>query len=185
MSRFWKLVSRLRNNKKSDPESYVLNNEKGVESRNMEEFKCNWVNFYQKLYSRPLDKSSSLVDATIARNKLRSTLPSQNGPLSYDVSIKEFEYAMKVQKNGKASGYDGITHEQLKRAPKEVKCRLRWIISNIFKYEIDPVQLKVNIINPLLKDSDSNIRDPINYRPISLVSQIIKIYETIISTRFK
>ena len=46
-----------------------------------------------------------------------------------------------------------------------------------------PPDLKRTVLRPFLKDSTKDASDPSNYRPISLLNSIMKIYESVICGR--
>lgn len=86
-------------------------------------------------------------------------------------------------KNGKSSGVDEIPYEVLKYdcvIDSEVIHRLFMLC---FESHIIPSVWRQAIICPILKDSNSDPRVPLNYRGISLLSTIYKMYSSILNHR--
>jgi hypothetical protein len=85
-------------------------------------------------------------------------------------------------KNTRASGFDEITTKTLKLCAKSICGPLSHIINLSFTGGIFPEELKISIVKPLFKKGDKS--DPNNYRPITIVPILSKIFEKAISHRF-
>ena len=84
-------------------------------------------------------------------------------------------------KSGKASGVDGIVSEILKRGGEEM-LKLTWkLCSEVFEAERVPRDWTRGLIFPLFKGGDKLSTD--NYRGISLLSIIGKLYASILNQR--
>ena len=84
-------------------------------------------------------------------------------------------------KNIKSSGYEGISNEILKCCPPIVEHYPAKRINKCIFQEIFPDCLKKNTVLPLNKTGDKN--QPGNYRPISLISQLSKVFEKVLLKR--
>ena len=60
---------------------------------------------------------------------------------------------------------------------------LHKIIVIFWKLKSVPPTLKICILVPLLKDVNGDIHDCGNYRPIALMSNLLKLYQSILNTR--
>ena len=81
-------------------------------------------------------------------------------------------------KNKSSYGYDCISNLLLKRAKNELIKPLTLIINQTINTGIFPEQLKISKVKPLFKKGDSTLFS--NYRPISLLPSISKIFEYVI-----
>ncbi|MCG8045103.1 MAG: reverse transcriptase family protein, partial [Candidatus Thiodiazotropha endolucinida] len=100
---------------------------------------------------------------------------SLNGPISYD----EVHAAVYRAKLRKATGIDNISSEILRN-----ECcidLLFKIISYCFEHGCIPSEWARGVIKPLSKGDDP--RNPLNYRPITLISIPCKIYANILNAR--
>ena len=94
-------------------------------------------------------------------------------------------------KRHKSPGFDGLTSEDFlslipKDSPKDepnTEAKLSAlnyifaILENFWFNETVPRDFKRTILRPFLKNEDKDHSDPDNYRPISLLNALMKIYE--------
>ncbi|GBP75022.1 LINE-1 reverse transcriptase homolog [Eumeta japonica] len=124
--------------------------------------------YYKKLYeSTTAEKEIELLEI--------SFVPS--------IMQEEIEFALETQRDDKAPGPDGISNEVLKRAKHVITPILKDIFNDIIDSETIPQQwTKSNIIFLYKKGDQYDIG---NYRPISLMSNIYKIFAKIILKRME
>lgn len=84
-------------------------------------------------------------------------------------------------KNNKSPGEDGITCEILKKAKEQVASIIADIINKHIQEETFPNEMKHSQIIPIYKAGDKE--NPGNYRPISLLTTMSKIFETVLKNR--
>ena len=88
---------------------------------------------------------------------------------------------LRITKNIKMShskGYDCLSTEHLKLINKDISKCLTLIINQSLNSGIFPDKLKIAKVTPILKNGDKQIIT--NYRPISVLPVISKIFETVI-----
>lgn len=91
---------------------------------------------------------------------------------------KEIQQIIKDLKNTKSTGYDEINTTVLKHVSEYISPILSYLINISVEYGIFPEELKISIVKPLYKkDNKENIN---NYRPVSLISILAKVYEKVI-----
>ena len=81
-------------------------------------------------------------------------------------------------KNKKSYGHDYLSNILLKRAQATLVKPLTFLINQTLTTGIFPRELKISRVKPLFKKGDPMLFS--NYRPISLLSSISKIYEYVI-----
>lgn len=101
--------------------------------------------------------------------------------LNTDVTEAEVAASVRRLKRGKAVGSDGLCAEVLKEGgPAMLQClheliRLVWLGGEV------PMDWLRGIVVPLHKDGDK--RQPLNYRPITLLSIVGKVYTSVLCAR--
>lgn len=93
----------------------------------------------------------------------------------------EVKKLIRELKSNKAPGIDDITSEILKHNAIALAPALTIIVNKIFETSTCPRAFKVAIIKPLYKNGDKTL--PENYRPISLITSLAKIFEKILKVR--
>ena len=101
-----------------------------------------------------------------------------------NTSPQEIRKTIKTVCARKAPGYDGIQNILLKNLSKKSIAQLTYIINAIFKYEYFPKYWKRANVIPIPKPGKDK-KDPVNYRPISLLPTLSKITEKIILRKLK
>lgn len=81
----------------------------------------------------------------------------------------------------KAPGHDGIRAETLKEVSREISEPLAFLFNKCIEIGYFPKAFKIGIIKPLYKGGDRT--ELVNYRPISLISSVAKIFEKILKFR--
>ena len=155
MKQFWKLARKLNTqNVQNDTTDYI-----SVDK---------WVEHFQGLLH-------SNVKRPFPENK-------ENGPLDYTISEIELSHALKALKPGKSPGLDNITNEMLYAAisvyPKA--------FLNLFNCILNEgggctESCGMSILVPIHKEGNPD--DPSNYRGISLLSCLAKLFYTILNNR--
>jgi hypothetical protein len=103
--------------------------------------------------------------------------------LDADITESEVQTAIKKLKNNKAAGPDGIVAELIKLAETKVVKYLTKLFNKIFQSGTFPLEWTRSIIVPLHKKGDKSLPD--NYRGISLLSTVSKVYTSVLNNRLK
>lgn len=122
--------------------------------------------FYENLYS-----SNNQLDSTELNNS--DSVPS--------ILLEEINKAIETQKKDKAPGPDEISNELLSDCKNDMAPLLKYIFNDILHTEKIPTQWTTSTIILLHKKGDRNEMN--NYRPISLMSNIYKVFAKIILWR--
>lgn len=98
-----------------------------------------------------------------------------------EIVIEEVELALKQMKNNRAGGEDNIIAEMLKESNITTKQQLRRLFNNCLNQGKIPTDWENSITILIYKKGDPT--DLENYRPISLLSQVYKLFMRIITNR--
>ena len=102
--------------------------------------------------------------------------------LNNDFTIIELNKLINKLKNNKASGIDNIINEFLKFSPVSYKNLLIKLFNIILKTGIIPSDWCLSFINPIYKQKGEK-SDPNNYRGISIISCLGKLFTALINER--
>ena len=107
---------------------------------------------------------------------------SINERINKDFTFAEIKEIMKKLKNNKACGIDNVINEYLKNCSDNVVCLIVDLFNLVLKSGIVPTAWCIGIIQPLYKNKGS-VNDPNNYRGISLLSVIGKLFTSCLNHR--
>ena len=95
-----------------------------------------------------------------------------------DFTTEDVETAIKELKNGSASGPDGVPAVLLKNCSQALAGPLASMWRRSFREGVVPTFYKMSLVSPLHKKGDKIT--PGNYRPVSLTSHIVKVFERVL-----
>ncbi len=127
-----------------------------------------WIDFHKTILPA-LNSTSKLYEG----NKCTE--------LEQPITKHELIKAIRKSPLSKSVGPDGIQNEFIKYLPAVGIDNLLGIFNNIFGIEKPPADWIQSITAMIYKKGDS--KDPMNYRPISLLNHLLKIFTQIIQTR--
>ena len=130
-----------------------------------------WTDYFKKLYNPPLISGRIQYDEPLRINY----------ELDRDFTMDELLYVINKRKNNKQPGVDGIPYEFFKFATPPFLEKLLNILNKMFEKGKLPDCFKQSIIFPLYKKGDRN--EVTNYRGISFINTISKIYAGLINER--
>ena len=115
------------------------------------------------------------IDNNIKSNRVRDTM------VITPTDTQEVAKILKHLKNKKSSGHDGISNEILKCCSPVVEPILAKTFNEMIEYSTYPDWMKLAKVTPLYKKGDRSL--PENYRPISLISSLSKVFEKLLLKR--
>ena len=144
---------------------------------------------FSELYNRPEEVADSTTFAEHVKsavNDIESRMFSHNQEpnkmLNQVISYDEVENVVRKLKIKKSCGIDGIPNEVLKS--NSIILLLWKLLDKCFEYSRTPSVWLKSIISPIQKgDRDPYI--PLNYRGISLLSTVSKVYTSVLNNRLK
>lgn len=148
-----------------------IKNKHGIIVTDKQEIKREIQKFYEQLY--------------------QTTIPNQVRPLKHiinvgsedipEISPSEIEYALQQMKNGKSPGEDRITPEMLKMGGKALIETIGVLLNKcLMEGKIPEAWRNAEVVLIYKKGDYTNIE---NYRPISLLSHLYKLFTRIINNR--
>jgi hypothetical protein len=117
----------------------------------------------------------------------RFLLGGQGGGFNTDISTytspREIRNVMRGLRNGEAVGYDDINNSLLKNLSCKALVFLTFLFNGCLKLSYFPSKWKHSKVIPIPKPNKDH-SDPSNFRPISLLSSISKVFERVLLKRF-
>lgn len=166
-------VERLRNIKNSDPRRYwkIINNTsktKHTTDASLEDLH----NFFKKVNYQEEHNANIEINYN----------EDLNEELNSIITIEEIEKAVKSLKNNKASGIDNILNEHIKYTFTYLKHIYHKLFNLVFDYGTVPESWTIGIIKPIYKNKGEK-NNPENYRPITLLSCMGKLFTCVLNNR--
>lgn len=134
-----------------------------------------WREFFEELYNHDQPHTQYEDPPSVA--------PPRFSMSDNESTIQEVKAAIQTLKNGKVPGTDQITAEAIKAGGDILLHRLHILLQTIRRTEQVPTAWKKAIVIPIHKKGDS--RECKNYRGISLLSIVGKIFTKIIQSRLQ
>ena len=98
-----------------------------------------------------------------------------------NTTTEEINKIFRNLKNKKSTGHDGISHEILKCCSPIIEPYVADVFNKCLEQSIFPEPLKKARVIPLFKKGDRS--NPENYRPISLLTSLSKVFEKVLCKR--
>ena len=166
------IYSKSNNNKKINHISYLLNSDRVInDTKNIaDSFNHYYINVAKNLPKDIIQPNTKfkekIIDKTMFMQKANNT---------------EILKVINSLKENKANGYDNILAKTLKIIKDYIAQPLVHIFNLIIETEKFPEQLKTAVVVPIYKAGDKH--DCQSYRPISLLSDVSKIFEKLLKIR--
>ena len=140
---------------------------------------CNFYDYFKELNN--VDHTVSDCVQTKIENWESSEVCVSDETLDSEITMKELEHAIGKLKRNKANGLDNILNEFLIFGGTQLKIVLLKLFNKILETGLFPSVWASGEIIPIFKSGDPNI--PSNYRGITLVSCLAKLFTNIINLR--
>ena len=176
IKRTWQVISETlnRNKRKHDmPSLFTHEGRDLVDSTEIANaFNTYFANIGKNLSSQ-IDQNNVIADY-----KQYLTSPTRE-TLKFECITKDYTIkAIDNLENKNSSGHDGISNTLLKTIKNDISQSLTIIINQMMTTGIFPDAFKLSKVIPLFKKGDSSLL--VNYRPISLLPTISKVFERVI-----
>ena len=184
---FWKYINELGPKKKVNVPLEVLNSENKICSDTKTVLQI-WKNDFESLFQNKMAEHVfddnfyiHLINERNIQENAASTMIDNDSLLNKQIDFIEVKNVVMNAKNKKAVGIDKIPYEILKF--DNVINFLTDLFKKIFQFGIMPSDWYKAIIVPIPKNSSDDPRVPLNYRGISLLSNVYKMYSSVLNNR--
>jgi Reverse transcriptase (RNA-dependent DNA polymerase)/Endonuclease-reverse transcriptase len=171
---FFRVIKTLRKQKISN--ALQIKNKQGDIKRGDKEIMDRWREYFEELLNVENTQEVDEIDEDILDEKQEEMEEER-------ITTEEVKDAVKQLKRGKAAGYDSITAEMLQNLGKAGLEFLTELYNKIWREETIPKDWEIGIVIPLFKKGDNT--DCNNYRGITLLSSVLKVYERILEQRLR
>ncbi|XP_053391424.1 uncharacterized protein LOC128554201, partial [Mercenaria mercenaria] len=163
-----------------DEQGHVVTDENVVSDR----WKCDFANLYngddnEEFDNRFYDRAK--IHRQLLELNIVDPLYTPNEQLKNNITLEEIVKIVMSANSKSACGIDNIPYAVLKYPP--VIAALHKLFQLVFDTNIIPSEWRKSVIFPILKDKNSDKRLPLNYRGVSLLSCISKLYSSFINKR--
>lgn len=158
-------------------EIIALKNEEGRVITDRDELLKTAEKYYEKLYETKVENQ------TIVTNETNKKLVNVNSEELPNINEDEIKKAINKMKNGKSPGSDEIIAEMIKQGGDVLVKEFKKLFNMCLEKNEIPKEWDDAIIILIYKKGDK--MDLNNYRPISLLSQIYKLFTSILTSRLE
>ena len=181
---FWRSIKNMGRKSKKDIPLEVYDDENNILFE-LDDVLGKWGTEFGSLFSNTEidDEQQRFCEEIATRNRQfeAELVHDSNSMLNEPFTFTEVRKIITVGKNNKAPGLDGIVHEVL----KNTTCMrlLLELFNRCLESGLLPSPWLKAVIKPIPKNPKSDPRVPLNYRGISLLPTIAKIYSALLSGR--
>lgn len=171
--------------------TYKFEEQKKLKNLRQNDSKLFWKSIKKrnKIEKQPINELynhfKNINESTVTFENIASPhIPNFNDSLILNDKITKDKImqAIRKLKNGKSPGIDQITNEYIKTSVHIFLPVYEDLFNTILDTGIFPSQWSIGIISPIYKGKGSN-EDPSNFRPISLLSCLGKVFTSILNSR--
>ena len=182
---FWKKVNNLGvcSGRKPNNIPHEVLDENGDVITDIELVMTKWQNDFSHLYNQTNVQADDAAMADLGDVNEPIDLEDGGSEINGDISREDVEIALKLAKKGKAVGNDEI--------PVEVLCNkisadfLCIFFQKCYRHGISPSEWAKGIISPIPKSNTTDVRDPMQYRGLTITSCVYKLFCSILHSCLK
>ncbi|VDI10630.1 Hypothetical predicted protein [Mytilus galloprovincialis] len=181
---FWRLISR-RKGRKTNQILEILHDNRQCKSP--EDISNAFADFYAGV-NTPTENAKFDSDfkayVTEFVDRTLESCAKYNGLLpGGEINIAEIETAIRNLKLQKAPGYDKLQNEHVRYSGSKLQTVILRIVNSVIRFGRIPLCWKHGLLIPLYKGNGKCKLAPENYRPISLLPILYKLFETVLKKR--
>ena len=179
---FWNKIKKLGPQKSNISDQVLLDDGSLTSDKNTVFQK--WVNDFKGLYNKDVEDNNDIKYNIIQLEKSHMELfdiPDNESVLNSHITPQEVHLAVRKLQNNKSVGLDRIPNEVLKMPG--ILQTLSLLFNNCFTHSYVPDVWLKSLITPVPKGKDKDPNVPLNYRGISLISCVSKLYSGVLNKR--
>lgn len=180
LKRTWQTIKDICNLQKSRNDPNELLNITNNSINSVALVNQHFVNVGKQLANKIL-KKISLNESDLNKYLTKDTLPLLNSFVLLPTHPQEIRTVIKSLRNTISCGWDGIPSKLYKLALDFLVVPITYICNLCLEQGVFPTDLKKSIVTPIFKSGNKDNVN--NYRPISLLPTLSKIFEKIINSR--
>lgn len=180
---FWKFIKNLGPKRKNDIPLEIYRDDGSI-SYNLKEVLQKWQLEFETLYNpsaNVLHSSTAFYTHICRELELLQNNESRFPNLNENISLGEVKKSLRAAKKNKAIGIDNIPNEIIKNEKSAIL--LQMLFNKLFISGTQPSLWNISIVKPIPKPSLVDPRIPLQYRGISLLSTVYKIFTSILNNR--
>ena len=180
MNHFWRIVQRHR--KHDQAKTFAVNNSAGKTVHEVEEVIPVWKDHFSNLCKPKVEDAFDKEHFNMVSKQVNtwSLANDLDDFLIYPFSENEIRKCIMGLNKGKSTGFDSVSAEHLQYAGNNFVSILTLIINRIITLEFIPRNFRVGTQIPLYKGKNTCPLDPNNYRGITLLTSLNKVFEMLL-----
>ena len=183
--KFWRLMKGHRKNNTGN--SISVKNKTGVVVNEINDIVSVWEDHFSGLCAVSSDPSYDPTHYAYVTGKVKGWSNDRDNDqfLNKPFSECDLRNAVKRLNKGKSSGYDRVTSEHLQNAGESIYSLLTMFFNRLVQLEYVPRNFRTGTQIPLYKGKNTCSLDPNNYRGITILTSLNKVFEILIWGRVK
>ena len=191
---FWNVIKNLGPKRKTDSIPMEVINDDGSFSTNKDDVYKKWMGEFQNLFSKCQnnDFNEEFMDDILAlKQEFEDSNPREipnipnfeafNADLNKNIEVDEILTVISNAKKGKSFGIDMLPNEVFFNANSVLL--IHTLFEKCFESSILPDTWSESVIKPIPKNKTNDLRIPLNYRGISIIPTMCKLFSMVLNNR--
>ena len=184
-NKFWKRIKNTRQPKQSS--SIAIKNRCGKVVQEIDDVVEAWRDHFSFLSSKKADPKYDGEHFDMVTNRVKEWAEGHEGDDFLDEPFEQAEVAKAIKglNKGKAAGCDSITAEHPQNGGKNLIILLTRVFCRVVETEYVPINFRLGTQIPLYKGKNTCALDQNNYRGITLLTSLNKVFEMLLWQRMR
>ena len=184
-NKFWRLIKNARQQKQSS--SIAIKNRQGKVVQEISEVVEAWRDHLSYLCKKKMDPKYDSAHYDMVSECVREWASDRDSDIFLEEPLSQLEVGKAIKKlnKGKSSGCDSLSAEHLQNGGPNLIQVLTKVFRRVVKSEYVPVNFRLGTQIPLYKGKNTCTLDLNNYRGITLLTSLNKVFEILLWQRMK